>query len=93
MCGRVFVKSTIPDIVWRFEFACNIERMGNGFSGAPSLDKHGRVRVGQVGAIAPNGMFRKAYGRCVVPVDGDFEWQKLDTWGKKKRRSSLMPSP
>ena len=35
--------------------------MGNGFSGAPSLDKHGRVRVGQVGAIAPNGMFRKAY--------------------------------
>jgi hypothetical protein len=55
------VRTRLRQIEWRFEFACNIERMGNGFSGAPSLDKHGRVRVGQVGAIAPNGMFRKAY--------------------------------
>ncbi|RVA32543.1 SOS response-associated peptidase, partial [Mesorhizobium sp. M7D.F.Ca.US.004.03.1.1] len=33
MCGRVFVKSTIPDMVRRFEFAHpgDIERLGNGF--------------------------------------------------------------
>ncbi|RVB97671.1 SOS response-associated peptidase, partial [Mesorhizobium sp. M7A.F.Ca.AU.001.01.1.1] len=42
MCGRVFVKSTIPDMVRRFEFAHpgDVERLGNGFpvwNGAPSL--------------------------------------------------------
>lgn len=42
MCGRVFVKSTIPDMVRRFEFAHagDIERLGNGFpiwNGAPRL--------------------------------------------------------
>jgi putative SOS response-associated peptidase YedK len=42
MCGRVFVKSTIPDMVRLFEFAepGDIGRMGNGFpiwNGAPSL--------------------------------------------------------
>jgi putative SOS response-associated peptidase YedK len=37
--------------------------------------------------IATNGMFRKAYAarRCLVPVDGYFEWQKLDASGKKKQ--------
>lgn len=37
--------------------------------------------------IATNGMFRKAYAsrRCLVPVDGYFEWQKLDATGKKKQ--------
>jgi hypothetical protein len=42
MRGRVFVKTTIPDMVRRFEFAHprDLERMGNGFpiwNGAPSL--------------------------------------------------------
>lgn len=37
--------------------------------------------------IATNGMFRKAYAsrRCLVPVDGYFEWQRLDASGKKKQ--------
>ncbi len=37
--------------------------------------------------IATNGMFRKAYAsrRCLVPVDGYFEWQNLDASGKKKQ--------
>jgi putative SOS response-associated peptidase YedK len=32
-------------------------------------------------------MFRKAYAsrRCLVPVDGYFEWHKLDASGKKKQ--------
>ncbi|RUX44192.1 SOS response-associated peptidase, partial [Mesorhizobium sp. M7A.F.Ca.US.014.04.1.1] len=43
MCGRVFVKSTIPDMVRRFEFAHpgDVERLGNGFpvwNGAPSRE-------------------------------------------------------
>lgn len=43
MCGRVFVKSTIPDMVRRFEFAHpgDVERLGNGspiWNGAPSLN-------------------------------------------------------
>lgn len=42
MCGRVFVKTTIPDMVRRFEFAHagEVERLGNSFplwNGAPSL--------------------------------------------------------
>lgn len=42
MCERVFVKSTIPHMVRRFEFAHagDIEGLGNGFpiwNGAPSL--------------------------------------------------------
>ena len=37
--------------------------------------------------VATNGMFKKAYQsrRCLVPVDGYFEWQKLDASGKKKQ--------
>jgi len=32
-------------------------------------------------------LFRKAYAsrRCLVPVDGYFEWQKLDASGKRKQ--------
>lgn len=42
MCGSVFVKTTIPDMVRRFEFAHpgEVERLGNSFplwNGAPSL--------------------------------------------------------
>ncbi|MER8410050.1 SOS response-associated peptidase [Mesorhizobium sp. M1342] len=124
MCGRVFVKSTIPDMVRRFEFAHpgHIERLGNGFpiwNGAPSLTypiiireelstsmagfvsakwglvpgwaRDGGGRPPPVNArcetIASNGLFRKAYAarRCLVPVDGYFEWQKLDPSGKKKQ--------
>lgn len=49
MCGRVFVKSTIPEMVRRFEFAHpgDVERLGNGFpvwNGAPSLTYPSIVR-------------------------------------------------
>ncbi|MER9455557.1 SOS response-associated peptidase [Mesorhizobium sp. M0478] len=37
--------------------------------------------------VSTNGLFRKAYAsrRCLVPVDGYFEWHKLDASGKKKQ--------
>lgn len=123
MCGRVFVKSTIPDMVRRFEFAHpgDIERMGNGFpiwNGAPSLSYPIIIReelstsmAGFVSArwgivpgwardgknappvnarcetITEKATFKKAYAsrRCLVPVDGYFEWQRLDATGKKKQ--------
>lgn len=115
MCERVFVKTTIPDMVRRFEFAHpgDVERMGNGFpiwNGAPSLNYYhprgavhlyGRFRVGKVGlsqagrpppvnarceTIATNGSFRKAYAsrRCLVPVDGYFEWAEAGCLGQEK---------
>lgn len=57
----------------------------------PGWARHGGGRPPPVNArcetIATNGLFKKAYAscRCLVPIDGYFEWQKLDPSGKKKQ--------
>jgi putative SOS response-associated peptidase YedK len=125
MCGRVYVKSTIPEMIKRFGFADpgEIERLSNGFpryNGAPRLvypiivmDELMKGTAGFASAtwglvpywskdggggrpppinaraetIATNGLFRRCYAskRCLIPIDGFFEWKDIFGAGKNKQ--------
>jgi putative SOS response-associated peptidase YedK len=51
------------------------------------VDCDGQGQSFRCETIASDGMFKKYYAsrRCLVPVDGYFEWRKLDASGKKKQ--------
>lgn len=125
MCGRVFVKSTLAEMVRSFSFAdpAGVGALDNSFpryNGAPSLTypvivqdeaqsgsamfvsaKWGLVPSWQKQAgsgrpppvnarcetIASNGLFKRAYAqrRCLIPIDGYFEWQDIYCNGKDKQ--------
>ena len=125
MCGRVFVKSTLAEMVRGFSFAdpAGVTGLGNAFpryNGAPTLiypiivqdeaqkgsamftsAKWGLIpswqkeastgRLPPINArsesIATNGMFKRAYAsrRCLVPIDGYFEWRDIHGAGKDKQ--------
>ncbi len=125
MCGRVFVKSTLAELVRGFSFAdpSGVAGLGNAFpryNGAPTLiypiivpdealkgsamfvsAKWGLIPSWQKEAssgrpppinarsesIATNGMFKRAYAsrRCLVPIDGYFEWRDINGTGKDKQ--------
>lgn len=125
MCGRVFVKSTLAEMVRSFGFAdpASVGALDNSFpryNGAPSLEypiivqdeaqkgsamfvsaKWGLVPSWQKETstgrpppvnvrsetIATNGMFKRAYAskRCLIPIDGYFEWKDIHGNGKEKQ--------
>ncbi|GAA2849231.1 putative SOS response-associated peptidase YedK [Aminobacter aminovorans] len=125
MCGRVFVKSTLAEMVRSLGFAdpAAIGPLDNSFpryNGAPSLiypvivqdeaqtgsamfvqAKWGLVPAWQKEAapgrpppvnarsetIATNGLFKRAYAmrRCLIPIDGYFEWKDIHGTGKDKQ--------
>ncbi|EJB07923.1 hypothetical protein Rleg9DRAFT_6945 [Rhizobium leguminosarum bv. trifolii WSM597] len=127
MCGRIFVKTSLEELIGNFAFAVkggDIDGLGNRFprwNGAPSQDypiiirdivrepdtsgpifvtarwglmpswakSGGRpppVNVRCEG-ISSNGMFRSAYRsrRCLVPINGFFEWKDIHGTGKNKQ--------
>ncbi|ANK92132.1 MULTISPECIES: SOS response-associated peptidase [Rhizobium] len=127
MCGRIFVKTSLEELISNFPFAVrggDIDGLGNRFprwNGAPSLDYPIIIRdvvrepdvTGPIfvsarwgllpswaksggrpppvnvrcESIASNGMFRAAYGsrRCLVPINGFFEWKDIHGTGKNKQ--------
>ncbi|MBA8905479.1 SOS response-associated peptidase [Aminobacter ciceronei] len=125
MCGRVFVRSTLAEMVRGFSFADpgDVGALDNSFpryNGAPSLvypvivqdeaqkgsamfvqakwglvpswqKEAGTGRPPPVNArsetIATNGLFKRAYAsrRCLVPIDGYFEWHDIHGTGKDKQ--------
>lgn len=125
MCGRIYVKTSLDELVRNFAFAERgaIDGLGNSFpryNGAPTQDYPIIIRdvvrepdiMGHVFAsarwglmpswakpggrpqinarsegIASNGMFRSAYRsrRCLVPINGFFEWKDIFGTGRKKQ--------
>ncbi|MBX4897457.1 SOS response-associated peptidase [Rhizobium bangladeshense] len=127
MCGRIYVKTSLEELISNFPFAVrggDIDELGNRFprwNGAPSLDYPIIVRdvvrepdtVGPIfvsarwdllpswakpggrpppvnvrcESIASSGMFRAAYRsrRCLVPINGFFEWKDIHGTGKNKQ--------
>ncbi|MBY2944213.1 MULTISPECIES: SOS response-associated peptidase [Rhizobium] len=126
MCGRVYIKTSLEELVRNFAFAERgaIDALGNRFpryNGAPTLDYPIIIRdmvrepdiMGPVFAsarwglmpawmkpggrpppinarcegIATNGLFRSAYRsrRCLVPINGFFEWKDIFGTGKNKQ--------
>ncbi|MFC0804797.1 SOS response-associated peptidase [Ensifer sp. P24N7] len=128
MCGRIYIKSTLGDLLRNFSFAATerVEGLANQFpryNGAPSLhypiivrdmvrepdvfgptfasarwglipdwikeQKPGRPPPvnARCEGIANNGMFKKAYAsrRCLIPIDGFFEWKDIFGTGKNKQ--------
>lgn len=127
MCGRIYIRTTLDELLSNFAFAgkgAGIDGLGNRFplwNGAPTLDypiiirdmvrepdtfgpmfvsarwglmpswakPGGRpppINARREG-IATNGMFRNAYKarRCLVPINGFFEWKDIHGTGKNKQ--------
>ncbi|WP_026619950.1 putative SOS response-associated peptidase YedK (plasmid) [Ensifer sp. WSM1721] len=128
MCGRIYIKSTLGELLRNFSFAQRerVEGLANQFpryNGAPSLyypiiirdvvrdpDVFGPTFVSARWGLIPgwmketrpgrpppvnarcegissNGMFKKAYAsrRCLIPIDGFFEWKDIFGTGKNKQ--------
>ncbi len=124
MCGRIFIKSTIAELVQAFSWADpgEVSSLYNQFpryNGAPRqwypiivADDQNRGTGGFVAAqwglipvwqkgpqtrpppinaraegISSNGLFRGPYKskRCLVPIDGFFEWKDINSTGKNKQ--------
>lgn len=128
MCGRIYIKSTLNELLREFSMAERqaVEGMANQFpryNGAPSLyypiiirdvirdpDVFGPTFVSARWGLIPrwvksltsgrsppvnarregistNGMFKEAYRsrRCLIPIDGFFEWKDIYGTGKNKQ--------
>ncbi|MGE3364020.1 MAG: SOS response-associated peptidase [Rhizobiaceae bacterium] len=127
MCGRVYVRSTLAEMVRRFSFAdaTGVDVLSNQFpryNGAPRqvypiivMDEVAKgtsmftsatwglvpswqkeppgpgQRPPPINAksetIATNGMFKRPYAskRCLIPIDGFFEWKDIHGTGKDKQ--------
>lgn len=127
MCGRIFVRTSLEELISNFPFAVkggDVDGLGNRFprwNGAPSQDYPiiimdvvrepdtlGAIFVAarwglmpswakpggtpppvnvRCESIASNGMFRSAYRsrRCLVPINGFFEWKDILGTGKNKQ--------
>ncbi|MBB3455072.1 putative SOS response-associated peptidase YedK [Rhizobium sp. BK313] len=125
MCGRVYIRSSLRELLANFAFAApgDAEGLANSFpryNGAPQQDYPIIVReivrepdvMGPVFAtarwgfipawakdagrpminarsegISTNGMFKAAYKskRCLVPINGFFEWKDIYSTGKNKQ--------
>lgn len=126
MCGRVYIKTSLEELLRAFSFAGagDVAGLANGFpryNGAPqqdypviirdmvrepdvmgpvfvsarwgfisrlSKDKGGRPPVNaRAETLASNGLFKAAYGsrRCLVPINGFFEWKDIYSTGKNKQ--------
>lgn len=125
MCGRVYIKSTLAEMVRSFSFAdsAGVGALDNSFpryNGAPRQvypiivqDELIKTTAGFVSAswglipswqkevgsgrpppinaraetIATNGLFKRPYAskRCLIPIDGFFEWKDIHGTGKDKQ--------
>ena len=126
MCGRIYIKATLEEMLQNFAFAArgDVEALSNQFprfNGAPSLyypiiirdmvrepDIMGPLFVSarwglqpawmkpggrpapinaRCEGIATNGLFKFAYRsrRCLVPINGLFEWKDIYGTGKNKQ--------
>ncbi len=126
MCGRIYIKATLEEMLQNFAFAGrgDVGSLSNQFpryNGAPSLyypiivrdmvrepDIMGPVFVSarwglqplwmkpggrpppinaRCEGIATNGLFKAAYRtrRCLVPINGYFEWKDIFGTGKNKQ--------
>lgn len=121
MCGRVFIKTNLENLMRAFSFARREGALGLAnqfprYNGAPTLNYPVIIMEPDIGpvfvsarwglmprwakpggrpppinarreGISTNGMFKDAYRsrRCLVPIDGFFEWKDIYSTGRNKQ--------